>query len=394
MRPLTDHDIDAGLEALSAMQERDMDTLMRRMSKEQPFLQIYIASICERGDFNDENDADVFAMIAFDIWYLMREAADGPLSVIEGEDIDHYEQQMDDLLRHAEGVSEADWLSMISKWIKGYNQTALLQYIIEVIASPENPYGITQEGADLMLVFLKTIIDCLDHAEIRQGTACAGEDSNTAGRCALCHELVRKGDIKEHVQACIEHDQTQVGKRVTMFHLLIEGADLPEYWLYVAIPASRTLEDLDMFLRDIWLECCGHLSCFTINNQRYSSLPDDDLFSRTREKTMNQKLYNVLGPGITFQHEYDFGSTTELTLHVVDIPKGYIGKSPVVVFARNEPPAWTCSQCDKPATWIMSGGWGIDPDDLFCDECVSDEDEEMCLPLVNSPRTGTCGYSG
>jgi hypothetical protein len=33
---------------------------------------------------------------------------------------------------------------------------------------------------------------------------------------------------------------------------------------------------------------------------------------------------------------------------------------------------------------------------LLCDDCAADHehDEEMFLPVVNSPRIGMCGYSG
>ena len=33
-------------------------------------------------------------------------------------------------------------------------------------------------------------------------------------------------------------------------------------------------------------------------------------------------------------------------------------------------------------------------DSLFCDECLVGDEEEGYLPVVNSPRTGVCGYCG
>ncbi len=60
--------------------------------------------------------------------------------------------------------------------------------------------------------------------------------------------------------------------------------------------------------------CCGHLSCFTIDGQQYSAHPSEDVLFGPREETMGQKIYNVLGAGTKFQHEYDYGSTTELKL--------------------------------------------------------------------------------
>jgi hypothetical protein len=48
--------------------------------------------------------------------------------------------------------------------------------------------------------------------------------------------------------------------------------------MHLEIPASEPLETLDYFLRDTWLECCGHLSAFKIGDTEYSSEPEDFYF--------------------------------------------------------------------------------------------------------------------
>ena len=102
----------------------------------------------------------------------------------------------------------------------------------------------------------------------------------------------------------------------------------------------------------------------------------------------------MLGPGTKFQHEYDYGSTTELKLRVVEFRERRVKNPEITSLARNEPPPWECAKCGKPATQIQATGWGLDMDSVFCGDCVGDEEEEGYLPLVNSPRTGVCGYCG
>jgi hypothetical protein len=85
--------------------------------------------------------------------------------------------------------------------------------------------------------------------------------------------------------------------------------------------------------------------------------------------------------------------TTELKLRVVEFRERQVNKPDITLLAQNEPPAWECAKCGNPATQIQATGWGLDVDSLFCDACVDDE-EEAYLPLVNSPRTGVCGYCG
>ena len=110
---------------------------------------------------------------------------------------------------------------------------------------------------------------------------------------------------------------------------------------------------------------------------------------------MGEPLGSKLKPGVVFSHQYDFGTTTELTLRVAG---GYTApalRGALKLLARNEPPAIPCSVCAKPATQLClqcaeDGAGG------FCDACASQHDcgEEMLVPLINSPRTGVCGYCG
>lgn len=100
--------------------------------------------------------------------------------------------------------------------------------------------------------------------------------------------------------------------------------------------------------------------------------------------------------GAKFRYEYDFGSTTSLTGHVLSGRHGSIGREPVRLLARNEPLAWACARCGAPATTICP--YCLDTDDgLFCDahaEVHEHADEDIYLPVVNSPRMGVCGYAG
>lgn len=85
-----------------------------------------------------------------------------------------------------------------------------------------------------------------------------------------------------------------------------------EYCLYIAIDKDLELRALDQFLRDIWLECCGHLSEFIIDEERYDSSPDEDFF--LDGQSMHIKTGEVLEVGDKFKDNYDFESTTELVI--------------------------------------------------------------------------------
>lgn len=74
------------------------------------------------------------------------------------------------------------------------------------------------------------------------------------------------------------------------FELLITDKYDKDYWLIVLIKETATLKELDQFIRDIWVECCDHLSSFTINGEEYESVSQEDNFWGLRSKSMDYKL--------------------------------------------------------------------------------------------------------
>jgi hypothetical protein len=345
----------------------------------------------------------------------------------------------------------------------------------------------------------------------------------TEGTCTFCGRTFSKGGITRHLAVCDARRGAYAalsgkhGLRTTrLLHLRVEGRDAPEYWMNVELPADATLYDLDDFLRETWLECCGHLSAFRIEGREFLSEREDDdwmgspplvtppafgalplveeptytqakeaalemarllhasreaqaafladldriagpdpgarltreqskqvLLSMARmlgmgetetahfladldvevgeggtyedsddefgESDMDVALSEVLKPDMTFHHEYDFGSTTELVLHVIEEREGLAideesaeidgeveNLDYVTVLARNEPPKILCSNCGKNLATLVCTNCMYSGTGWLCNDCAPDHDcgEEVMLPVVNSPRVGVCGYTG
>ena len=240
------------------------------------------------------------------------------------------------------------------------------------------------------------------------------EKLESNGVCSLCGGTFGKKPMTKHLTSCVKEKANaemsspkQKPKSGKLFHIVVEGRYQPEYWIHIAAPAQAKLVNLDRFLRNIWVECCGHLSSFTIDGVKYSgsgkssvgttygAFFGSDFEVDLGDKSMNIDLNNVLVPRRKFYYEYDFGTTTDLALKVVSEYEGFIKGKDIQLMARNEPPAIMCDSCEKIATQVCAvcvyngEGW-------LCDECASKHEcgEEMLLPVVNSPRVGMCGYCG
>ena len=216
------------------------------------------------------------------------------------------------------------------------------------------------------------------------------------GECFLCRAAVPKAQVTRHLKACLQKRVAEAGKPVKLFQLAVEGRYRPQYWMQVEIPGAWTLDDLNLFLRRTWLECCGHMSGFTIAGEQYSSEPNENLLFGRREQSMDVRLYRALAAGAKFAYEYDYGSTTHLALRVVGAHEApWTGKA-VRILARNAPPVFQCAECSAVATQLDASDGGLYPDRCYCDACAKKADDEggMWRPIVNSPRVGVCGYCG
>jgi Plasmid pRiA4b ORF-3-like protein len=222
------------------------------------------------------------------------------------------------------------------------------------------------------------------------------------GTCTFCQRELSKSSMTRHLESCeqrtaiqAEAASRQKTQKTRTLHLVVEGYRLPMYWIHLEVAAGTTLAILDRFLRDTWLECCGHLSVFRIGGFNYYVDAEMDAYWDVRCKNMLVKLEEVLSPGQTCSYEYDFGSTTELLVKVIAEQEVEMKGRPIQVLARNTLPIIPCDVCGEPATGLCTQCIYEDKGCL-CDACAKDHTcgEEMLLPLVNSPRAGVCGYTG
>ena len=207
------------------------------------------------------------------------------------------------------------------------------------------------------------------------------------GICNFCKGTVSGTGMTRHLQSCASRMQAQAREKKQGKVFLMKASAGP-FWIYFDADGSSTLKKVDSFLRDLWLECCGHLSAFIIGDVHYASQPQQEYGDRS----MNVALEKVLTPSLEFIHEYDYGTTTQLSLKCISVRTSKAEGS-INILARNNLPEFACVECGKPAKEICSQCEG---DGLLCKLCSKKHEcgEDMFLPVVNSPRTGVCGYTG
>ena len=125
------------------------------------------------------------------------------------------------------------------------------------------------------------------------------------------------------------------------------------------------------------------------------------LLEMVEDRSLDAPLEKVLKVGQKFSYEYDFGSSTDLTLKVLSEREGANqnedeDEDTIEILAQNIEPVMLCKVCGKPAKFVVGGYFDVEENAFCSKKCVkkSGEDAEMLLPVVNSPRVGVCGYTG
>ncbi|KAG2386736.1 hypothetical protein C9374_002480 [Naegleria lovaniensis] len=219
------------------------------------------------------------------------------------------------------------------------------------------------------------------------------------GYCRECNEKVNGGlqAMKEHILSCPKLNTFKEGEAckdiVMRFKVYPEYGDMwNKYWLFIEVPFTSNLRELDDVIRNYWVECCGHLSKFDVDTLTYNSYESDNEFmDEIDNKTMDIPMYRVFKPsdvGKTFCYTYDFGSSTYLELELISIVKCNEECEEARVLARNNPLTFKCCKCKNEAEYVQ-----VEESVLYCKKHAKDEDEDMLLPVVNSPRMGVCGYT-
>jgi hypothetical protein len=215
------------------------------------------------------------------------------------------------------------------------------------------------------------------------------------GTCLFCGKEMSKGGLSRHIKSCPQRqeanqaadDRRKGAPKLKLYHLQVRDAYIPDFWLHLEMKGTATLQDLDRYLRSIWLECCGHLSQFSVGGWRGDEI------------SMGRNIGRVFDSGVELTHIYDFGTSSETLINAVDVRRGQpLSKNPIYLMARNKMPESICAECDREAGW-------------YCVECLIEEDKwvTLCdehvekhphndygepLALANSPRVGMCGYDG
>ena len=105
-------------------------------------------------------------------------------------------------------------------------------------------------------------------------------DKNSHGICLYCNKHVSKSQVNRHMQ---KHLADKMPTNNPGHSLLIKIETNPRrgftpYFLSLWVDGNTLLNDIDILLRKICLDCCGHMSAFINKKLQNSRMGSWDFF--------------------------------------------------------------------------------------------------------------------
>lgn len=163
MRQLTTNEIDELWQRKADMELEEAPELVEEMGSAQPAALSYLLAIGD--DIITEAERQVTFFMGVLVWYVVQQSAGTPIREITPEELSEHEENNFNMLEYLAGESDAEFMTTVEKIMDKYNQRPLLQYVIErIMEEPEKEIELYDNHVGMMVIYLKTFIDCLDRA--------------------------------------------------------------------------------------------------------------------------------------------------------------------------------------------------------------------------------------
>lgn len=160
MNPISMETIDQTWQDLVAMKPGSFTDLVSDFVQEQPYLLSYLMAVDEEHLNDDERELLMF--LGTVVWRIMSQQGKAPLPKATANDIFDAEDNNFNMLRNYHEDHDPDYSQAILKVLQSYNQWELLNFVINTLLEDDEEANIRENNLAVMMIYLKTVIDCLD----------------------------------------------------------------------------------------------------------------------------------------------------------------------------------------------------------------------------------------
>lgn len=177
MKPVSKNTIFMVLEKMNSATSKEIKTLVNQMAKEQPELLFYLLTVND--EIYTESEREELVYLGLIIWRAMTQEAKSIIQVTAEDIIEAENANYVFITSFLQKAKEEDPMLVLDNFFKNYNQSALLNFIMEALIDEDlvseedteedeepQPVRIRENVKGYMIFTLKTIIDCLDKKQL------------------------------------------------------------------------------------------------------------------------------------------------------------------------------------------------------------------------------------
>lgn len=160
MNPIPAEVVEKTWKRVAGTSLQEVPETIDRMTKEQPLILAYLLAVGH--DIFNQDERELLFFLGMVIWQIMSQGTTR-LPKITEKTIDEVEESNLKMLEYLEGESETGFVESVEGMLENYNQREVLGYVMEALMEePEEGCLIREENKGLMMIYLKTVLDCFD----------------------------------------------------------------------------------------------------------------------------------------------------------------------------------------------------------------------------------------
>jgi len=160
MNRISEQLVETTWKEMSSMSPVNYPKLINKFAKEQPIILAYL--MADDDEMFNEDERELLLYLGVVIWKIMSQG-NKPLPKVTEKMIDDVEEKNIKMLEYLEGETEIGFYETTATILEDYNQPEVLRYVVEALMEDdEEAVDIREENIGMMMIYLKTVIDCFD----------------------------------------------------------------------------------------------------------------------------------------------------------------------------------------------------------------------------------------
>ncbi|MBC8183003.1 hypothetical protein H8E88_18015 [candidate division KSB1 bacterium] len=143
----------------AAMSPLDAPKLINKFSRQHPLIVSYL--LAAGHDIFNRYEQELFLFMGINVWKMMSQGKK-PLPKVTEKILDKVEDNNFKMLDYLDGEAGIGFTETVEQFISNYNQPEILRYVVEALFEEEEGVEIRDEMKGMIMVYLKTVIDCFD----------------------------------------------------------------------------------------------------------------------------------------------------------------------------------------------------------------------------------------